>query len=68
MTTDPLLLACPACLAANRVPAARLTEDPKCGKCGSALLPGVPTALTEDSFERFLARTGMPVQIGRAHV
>ena len=54
-------IACPACLAANRVPAARLGEDPKCGKCGAALLDGKPVELREDQFESFVQRTGLPV-------
>jgi thioredoxin 2 len=35
-----LLLACAQCLTLNRVPAGRLGEDPKCGKCGAPLLDG----------------------------
>lgn len=54
-------VACPACLAANRVPAARAGEDPKCGKCGAALLDGAPAELREDQFEAFVQRTGLPV-------
>jgi thioredoxin 2 len=54
-------IACPHCLAANRVPAARLGEDPKCGKCGAALLDGAPLELREDQFESFVQRTQLPV-------
>ncbi len=54
-------VACPACLTANRVPAQRLGEQPKCGKCGTALLSGVPLDLREDQFDAFVARTGLPV-------
>jgi thioredoxin 2 len=54
-------VACPACLTANRVPAERLGEQPKCGKCGTALLSGVPLDLREDQFDAFVARTGLPV-------
>jgi thioredoxin 2 len=54
-------VACPACLAPNRVPAARMSEDPKCGKCGAALLDGAPAELREDQFESFVARTELPV-------
>jgi thioredoxin 2 len=59
--SDVVQVACPACLAANRVPAARLGEDPKCGKCGAALLDGAPVELREDQFETFLQRTALPV-------
>jgi len=59
--SDVLQIACPQCLAANRVPAARLAEDPKCGKCGAALLDGAPVELREDQFESFVQRTQLPV-------
>jgi thioredoxin 2 len=60
---DKLLLACPQCLTANRVPAARLGEDPKCGKCGARLLDGRPVALDERTFDVFLEKTDMPVVV-----
>jgi thioredoxin 2 len=47
-------LVCPRCLAANRVPANRLTDRPLCGKCRAALLPAEPLALTEASFDRYV--------------
>jgi len=59
--SEVVQIACPACLAANRVPKARLGEDPKCGKCGAALLDGAPVELREDQFEAFVQRTGLPV-------
>lgn len=59
--SEVVQVACPACLAANRVPKARLGEDPKCGKCGAALLDGAPVELREDQFEAFVQRTELPV-------
>ncbi len=56
-------LACPNCLAVNRVPDDRLAEAPKCGKCASPLLPGKPVDLSGDSFDRFIARAGLPVLV-----
>lgn len=56
-------LACPNCLAVNRVPDERLSDAPKCGKCGSPLLPGKPVDLTSDSFDRFVAKAGLPVLV-----
>src|SRR5687767_9575028 len=46
MRSETIQLACPACLIANRVPAARLGEDPKCGKCG-AMAPQFERAARE---------------------
>jgi thioredoxin 2 len=61
--SEPVKIACPACLAANRVPAARLGEDPKCGKCGARLLDGKPAELGEAQFEAFVQRTELPVLV-----
>ncbi|MDO8597275.1 MAG: thioredoxin TrxC [Sulfuricaulis sp.] len=58
---DSIQLACPGCLTANRVPAQRLGEDPKCGKCGASLLDPHPVALNEASFDAFLESTALPV-------
>jgi thioredoxin 2 len=60
---DKLLAACPRCLTANRVPAVRLGEDPKCGKCGARVLDGRPVALDERSFETFIGRNDLPVLV-----
>jgi thioredoxin 2 len=60
---DKLLLACPRCLTANRVPAARLGDDPKCGKCGAPLLDGKPVALDDATFEQFVSRSELPVVV-----
>jgi len=54
-------VACPACLKANRVPSARLAEDPRCGGCGAPLLDGIPAELDEAGFGKFIARSELPV-------
>jgi thioredoxin 2 len=56
-------LTCPACSSVNRVPDDRLGESPKCGKCGSPLLPGRPIDLNQASFDRFISRSGLPVVV-----
>ena len=56
-------LACPHCLALNRVPDERLADAPKCGQCGALLLPGKPVDLNATSFDRFIARAGLPVLV-----
>ena len=56
-------LACPACGATNRVPDARLHEQPVCGRCKAELLPAHPVALTDASFPAFIAGTEMPVLV-----
>jgi thioredoxin 2 len=56
-------IVCPKCLATNRVPDERLGQNPKCGKCGAALLDGVPVELTAHSFGPFIARNELPVVV-----
>jgi thioredoxin 2 len=56
-----LRVACPRCLAPNRLLAARATDGPKCGRCGTPLLAGEPTVLDEQSFDAFASRTDLPV-------
>ena len=56
-------LACPDCGAVNRVPDDRLSDHPVCGKCKAALLPGRPVNLDAASFEKFVARSGLPVVV-----
>ena len=56
-------LVCPDCSAVNRVPDERLAEQPKCGKCGGALLPGKPVDLNSAAFQKFVSRSGLPVVV-----
>ena len=59
---DPLIVACPACSAANRVPRARLGGG-RCGKCGSRLFAGEPVALTAANFDRHAATSDVPLLV-----
>lgn len=59
--SEPLLIACPQCAAANRVPAERLGEGPRCGRCKAPLFTAQPAVLTDATFDPFLARTTIPV-------
>lgn len=60
---DPLNAVCPQCAAVNRVPAGRSDEAPSCGRCGAALFPGAPVALTADAWDRFVGRNDLPVLV-----
>jgi thioredoxin 2 len=63
MTDAFVHVACPACFKANRVPADRVGDGPKCGGCGTPLLDGKPVALDEASFDAFVGRTDLPVVV-----
>jgi thioredoxin 2 len=58
-----LNVACPRCHTANRVPAHRLGDSPKCGTCGEGLFAGHPVELAEADFERHLAHSDLPVVV-----
>ena len=62
-TSDRLHLACPHCHALNRVPVARLADDPVCGRCGKALLDGAPLTLGDADFDAVVGRTELPVLV-----
>jgi thioredoxin 2 len=56
-----MLVVCPNCAAANRVPGVRAGDDPVCGKCGAGLLDGAPVVLDDARFARFVERSDLPV-------
>ena len=62
-SNSTLHVVCAHCLATNRVPVARLTNDPVCGRCGKELLAGRPIELTDANFDAVTSRTGLPVLV-----
>lgn len=63
MTDPALLIACPACATANRVPAERLSAGGKCGRCGSALFLARPVELTAANFDAHASRSDIPLLV-----
>ncbi len=60
---EPVLIVCPACTTANRVPRERLGAGGKCGKCGAALFAGQPITLTSANFDAHAARSDIPLLV-----
>jgi thioredoxin 2 len=60
---DPLHIVCPHCGGVNRVPAGRLADRGKCGRCGEPLFSGAPLAVDEAGFERQLQRSDLPLLV-----
>ena len=60
---DPVLAICPHCGAANRVPAARLSAQPVCGKCKQVLFTGAPLAVDQAGFERHNGAGKLPLLV-----
>ena len=54
---------CPACHTTNRVPSARLSEGPSCGRCGEPLFAGKPVELDAEAFERHVGRGDLPLVV-----
>ncbi len=57
---DGFRVACPRCGTANVVPAARLADRPRCGRCAQPLLGGAPAVLTEGNREAHLGGSDLP--------
>lgn len=58
-----MLIACPHCQTLNRVPPEKASQDPTCGHCKQALLPGAPVELTDANFDRITSKTEMPILV-----
>ena len=56
-------LVCPECAATNRVPDARLRQQPVCGRCGAELMAPKPANLTDATLPAFVAKTELPVLV-----
>ncbi len=63
MESNGLHIACAHCQTTNRVPTARLIQDPICGRCGEALLDGRPIELTDSNFDAVTQHTDLPVLV-----
>jgi thioredoxin 2 len=58
-----LLVVCPHCHAANRVPSERIAQAPNCGQCKLPLFAGRPVELDAASFDRHIGRNDLPVVV-----
>jgi thioredoxin 2 len=60
-TSPHITLRCQFCQTWNRVQAARAADKPKCGKCARPLLLDRPWPLNDESFDRTVAESEVPV-------
>ena len=60
-SSPSVLVSCPHCQASNRIPEARLDEQPGCGRCHQPLLDGRPVALDELNLDAVLRHSDRPV-------
>jgi len=61
--TDKIHIVCPSCQGINAVPQHKLSENPSCGKCKSALFQGVPSNATAANFNRLISKNQIPVVV-----
>lgn len=63
MPNQSLIVVCPHCHAANRLPAERLADGGTCGKCKQQLFVGAPLELTGAHFDSHVNRSDLPVVV-----
>jgi len=56
-------IVCADCRAVNRLPEARLSDAPKCGRCGRPLFTGAPVAADAGLFDRLILSGSQPVLV-----
>lgn len=59
----PLIVVCPHCNAANRLPADRLADGGTCGKCKARLFAGEPVELGAANFDIHAGRSDIPLLV-----
>ena len=66
MGENQLIIRCTNCGAKNRVPENRISENPKCGKCGLTLrleIFDAPVNVTDNDFQREVMQSSLPVLV-----
>ena len=61
--TKKLTIPCPSCGRWNRIDASRASDGPKCGACGAPLALDHPLHLTDETFDRVISGTDVPVLV-----
>lgn len=61
--SDAMIIICPSCSTANRVPKEKLIAAGKCGRCRSLLFLGQPVVLTTANFDTHVAKSDIPLLV-----
>jgi len=56
-----MIIACPHCAGLNRLPSARLTQEPKCGLCKQSLFTGKPVEINLTNFSNLSQKSDLPL-------
>ena len=54
---------CPNCGAVNRIPAERLGDNPKCGKCSKHIFASKPVELSSGNFHKHISNSEIPLLV-----
>lgn len=60
---DSIQIACAHCGTLNRVPRARVLDDPTCGKCKQKVFPRQPVSASAGTFAREVEQSPIPVLV-----
>jgi len=63
LMSESLQVVCPHCESLNRIPAARLNEAPKCGRCHAPLFTGQVIELGAASFKKNVEHSAVPLAV-----
>ncbi len=66
MNDNSLILACSECGTKNRIPLLRISETPKCGKCGALLSTDIlsqPLNVVDNTFDTLVLSSTLPVLV-----
>jgi len=58
-----LRVVCPQCHTINQIPASRMQDKPKCGRCKAPLFCGRPVDLDQSHFDRHIQSSDIPVLV-----
>ena len=61
--TDKKHIVCTECGAINRIPQARLTDKPVCGKCKKKLFMSSPIELNDQNFSKIINKSDIPILV-----
>jgi thioredoxin 2 len=62
-TKQYITIRCATCKTWNRIDAAKVVNGPKCGSCGTAIALDHPVKLDDESFDRVINGTDIPVLV-----
>ncbi|HEY2031488.1 MAG TPA: thioredoxin TrxC [Myxococcales bacterium] len=60
---DKVETPCVGCGAVNRIPRARLKDNPRCGRCKGSVFPEGPVAVSEATWKRDVEDSPLPVLV-----